>query len=66
MLFSITTLINEHPLRSDTKTLRGWSNVGYVFILFLICETKFDVFVVSLCLSALIASYIPVFVISNK
>jgi len=47
VLFGISTLINEHPMRSDTKTLRGWSNLV-------------------LCLSALVASYIPIFVISRQ
>jgi len=46
LLFGITTLINEHPLRSDTKAQRGWSNLA-------------------LCFFALIASYIPIFVITK-
>ncbi|KAF8809600.1 hypothetical protein BYT27DRAFT_7187353 [Phlegmacium glaucopus] len=46
VLFGISTLINEHPVRSE-KGLRGWSNLA-------------------LCFSALLASYIPTFVISNK
>jgi len=46
LLFGLTTLINEHPLRSDTKALHGWSNLA-------------------LCSFVLIASYIPVFLISK-
>jgi len=44
LLFGLTTLINEHPLRSDTRA--GWSNIAMYFFV-------------------LIASYIPVFVISK-
>jgi hypothetical protein len=40
ILFGITTLINEHPVRSDTKSLRGWSNLGYIFHLFFTNDKK--------------------------
>jgi len=46
LLFGLTTSINEHPLRSDTSALHGWSNL-------------------ILCFFVLIASYIPVFVVST-
>lgn len=32
LMFGLVTLINEHPLRSDTKTLHGWSNLAYVLV----------------------------------
>jgi len=44
LLFGLTTMINEHPLRSDSS--KGWSNFA-------------------LCFFVLIASYIPVFIISK-
>ena len=32
LLFGLMTSINEHPLRSETSTLHGWSNLAYVLI----------------------------------
>jgi len=46
LLFGLMTSINEHPLRSDSSALHGWSNLA-------------------LCFFVLIASYIPVFVVSK-
>ena len=70
LLFGLTTMINEHPLRSDNKSLHGWSNLAYVVLIFLTNLTLswlilFSFFLASLCFFVLIASYIPVFVVSK-
>ncbi|KAH6910730.1 hypothetical protein BKA70DRAFT_1271368 [Coprinopsis sp. MPI-PUGE-AT-0042] len=47
VLFGISTLINQHPMRSKEGAGGNWSSLA-------------------LCISALVASYIPVFVITRS
>lgn len=66
IMFSLNSMFNQHPVRSKGE-ISIWSNLMYVpLVVTLILEISCLTHANRLCISALLASYIPMVIISRS